>query len=39
MPPLVKGRVLTFPNAQPNNRDITWLQERATRRLIPEVER
>ncbi len=36
MPPLVKGKVLSgFNQAQPNNPDIIWLQQRATRRLTP----
>ena len=36
MPPLVKGVALSpigGQNAQPNNRDIIWLQERATRKM------
>jgi prepilin-type processing-associated H-X9-DG protein len=34
MPPVVRGNI-QFPGAvqQPNNRDIIWLQERATRRI------
>lgn len=34
MPPIVKGKVLqNFTRLQPNNRDIIWLQERATRKI------
>ena len=36
--PLQKDQVMTFDNEtlkQPNNRDIFWMQERATRRLTP----
>lgn len=35
MPPLVKGKVLTFNPQQPNNVDIVWLQKRATRKINP----
>jgi prepilin-type processing-associated H-X9-DG protein len=34
MPPIKKDATLTSgANPQPNNRDILWLQERATRRI------
>lgn len=32
MPPLTPGQIIPFDNPSPNNRDIFWMQERATRR-------
>ncbi len=31
-PPLKRGEIIPYDNPSPNNRDIAWLQERATRR-------
>lgn len=31
-PPLVRGKIIPYDNPSPNNVDIAWLQERATRR-------
>ena len=31
-PPLQKGNVIPFDQPSPNNKDVYWLQERATRR-------
>ncbi|MBM3832702.1 MAG: type II secretion system protein [Verrucomicrobia bacterium] len=32
-PPLVKGQIIPYDRPSPNNPDIQWLQERATRRI------
>lgn len=33
MPPLIKSGLINDSDPSPNNKDITWLQERATRRI------
>jgi prepilin-type N-terminal cleavage/methylation domain-containing protein/prepilin-type processing-associated H-X9-DG protein len=33
MPPVVPGQIIPYDNPSPNNPDIIWMQERATRRL------
>ena len=35
MPPIIRGGLIPDVVASPRNRDIVWLQERATRKLKP----